>query len=56
MEPYLREIALRHLEDIVAVGQKYVAPLFVGGHEAEFAFLEGLKSFLVVALNPACLV
>ena len=56
VEAYLGEVALRHLQDIVAVGEEHVAAVLVGSHELVFALLEGCESFRVVALDPACLV
>ena len=55
VEAYLGEVALRHLQDIVAVGEEHVAAVLVGSHELVFALLEGCESFRVVALDPACL-
>lgn len=56
METDGREVALSHLEDIVGVGQKYVASLAIGGHKLVFALFEGFERGVVVALNPACFV
>ena len=51
-----REVILRHLEHIVAVGHEDVASLFVDRHELMLALLEGGHRLFVVALHPAGLV
>ena len=53
VEADLGEVVLGHLEDVVGVGEEYVAPFAVGGHELVFAFFEGFEGLLVVAFNPA---
>ena len=56
VETYFREIALRHLEHIARIGEKYIAPVAVECHKLVLAALERLESFGIVAFNPACLV
>lgn len=52
----LREVVLRHLEHVVAVGKEYVPARCVLCHELVLAFLESLKRLLIITLNPTCLV
>ena len=47
------EVALGHLEDVVGVGEKYIAAFAVNGHELVLAFLEGGEGIGIVALYPA---
>lgn len=47
------EVRTGHLENVVGVGEEYVAAHGVGGHELVFALLEGFECFGVVAFNPA---
>ena len=56
VEANLGEIGLRHLQDVVGVGKKYVAAFAVGGHELVFAFLERFECCLIVTFKPAGLV
>ena len=56
MELDLREVVLRHLEHVVAVGKEYVPARCVLCHELVLAFLESLKRLLIITLNPTCLV
>ena len=56
MEAYFREIGLSHLQDIVAVGEKHIAPVAVDSHKLMFAFLERCERLRVVAFYPAGLV
>lgn len=56
VEAELWKVTLRHLEDVVGVGQEYVAAVAVNCHELVFAFFERCERVLVVALNPACFV
>ena len=56
MEAYGREIVLRHLEHIVGIGKKHIAPLAVYGHELMLALLERLQGGSVIRLYPASLV
>lgn len=53
METDFREIALRHLQHITRIGQKYIATISIFGHKLVFTFLEIFKSFDIVALDPA---
>ena len=40
VEADFREVGLGHLEDVVAVGEEYVATFAVGGHELVFTAAE----------------
>ena len=56
MELDILEIFLSHLEDITGICQENVPSLTVFSHILVFPFLEILQLFLIIALNPTCLV
>lgn len=56
MELDILEIFLSHLEDITGICKENVPSLTVFSHILVFPFLEILQLFLIIALNPTCLV
>ena len=50
------KILLSHLQHIVAVGKEHVAALGIECHELVLALLERVEGFLIVTLDPTCLV
>ena len=56
MEPDLREVRLRHLEDIARVGEEDIPILHILGHILVLTLLEGIQRLRIVALDPASLV
>ena len=56
MEFNFREVRLRHLQHIIGIGKKYVAPVTVQRHKLMFALFKRCQGIGIVALNPACLV
>lgn len=56
MEADFGKISLRHLQNIVGVGEEHVPTLSVDSHKLVFTLLEGGKRFGIIALYPACLI
>lgn len=56
MEFNFREVRLRHLQHIIGIGKKHVAPVTVQRHKLMLALFKRCQGIGIVALNPACLV
>ena len=56
MEFNFREVRLRHLQHIIGIGKKHVAPVTVQRHKLMLALFKRCQGIGIVALNPACFV